>query len=143
MSTDVFVHRRTVRFGECDPAGVVYYPVFFHWFHETMEAWFEEALGVSYDEVLKTCGFPAADISSQFRKPIQMGEKIELHLCIEHLGRSSLALRINVCDLDGGQRATALVRCVCIGQSKDGFQFRPMEIASPLRAEMQRFVSLD
>ena len=142
MSTDIFIHHRTVRFGECDPAGVVYYPVFFNWFHEAMEAWFEQELGISYAEVLETCGFPAADISSQFRKPVQMGEEIMLHLLVEHLGRSSLALRINVCDLQGMQRATALVRCVCIGQSEDGFQFRPMEIPAALRTEMQRFVAL-
>ena len=52
-----FLHHRTVRFGECDPAGVVYYPIFFNWFHECMEVWFEEALQTPYAEVIQNIGF--------------------------------------------------------------------------------------
>ena len=61
-----FLHHRTVRFGECDPAGVVYYPIFFNWFHECMEVWFEEALQVPYAEVIQNIGFPAKSCEANF-----------------------------------------------------------------------------
>jgi 4-hydroxybenzoyl-CoA thioesterase len=48
----------SVRFGEIDQARVVYYPRFFHYFHQTFEEWFARALGVSY--------FPACASKASF-----------------------------------------------------------------------------
>ena len=52
-SNQNFRHSRIVRFGECDPAGVAYYPEFFNWFHQAMEACFEDYLGVPYAEMIE------------------------------------------------------------------------------------------
>ena len=62
----IFTVERTVRFGECDPAGVLYYPVYFNWVHETMEIWFEEALHVPYRDALQTHGFPSKTATFQY-----------------------------------------------------------------------------
>ena len=136
---EVFRHHRTVRFGECDPAGVVYYPVFFNWFHEAMEAWFEMELQVPYAAALKRFGFPAAETSATFRKPISMGERIQVELSVERLGRSSVVLNLEVCDEKKEIRATGSVRCVCISVEEGAFQFTSVEIPSNLRREMERF----
>ena len=85
-----FVHSRIVRFGECDPAGVAYYPEFFNWFHQAMEACFEDHLGVSYAEIIKTTGFPAVQTSAEFRMPLAIGSSIDVEVGIERLGRSSI-----------------------------------------------------
>ena len=58
----------SVRFGEIDQARVVYYPRFFHYFHQAFEEWFARALGVSYpDLVLKeNIGFPSVRVETEF-----------------------------------------------------------------------------
>ena len=143
MSDDAcFLHTRTVRFGECDPAGVVYYPVFFNWFHETMEAWFEEELQLSYAEAIERFGFPAVETSAQFRSPIVMGEKIDIQLRVEKLGRSSVLLGFMIFNKQRALKASGQVRCVCIQVDQEGFQFAAMEIPTFLRQEMKRFTAL-
>ena len=70
-----------IRFGEIDQAGIVYYPRFFNYYHQTFEDWFEYELGVSYAKVLKEerMGFPIVKIHSEFFKPLHFGDKIVNH----------------------------------------------------------------
>ena len=141
MSEGNFFHcTRTVRFGECDPAGVVYYPVFFNWFHETMEAWFEKELKLPYATALQKFGFPAVSTSAQFRRPIAMGEEITIQLSVRKIGRSSVLLNFDIYDVGQELKANGQVRCVCIGVDSAGFQFSSLEIPDHLRNEMNRFL---
>jgi 4-hydroxybenzoyl-CoA thioesterase len=137
----VFRHLRTVTFGECDPAGVVYYPVFFDWFHQAMEAWFAQALRQPYAEVLQTVGFPAARTGADFRRPCRLGEPLAVEVRITRLGGSSLTLGFTVVGaVDGVVRATGETVCVCIpasGAAEAGFQFRPVPIPTVLRTAME------
>ena len=136
----VFQHRRTVRFGECDPAGVVYYPVFFNWFHEAMEAWFEEGLGTPYAEATRSVGFPARSTEAGFHSPCRMGERLTVLLSLSRLGRSSMRLELRIEGDDGGLRATGSVSCVCIGVEPDGFRFKSQAIPETLRERMEPFL---
>jgi len=43
-----FTARINVRFGDCDPAGLVYYPALFHYCHAAMEEFFSARCGISY-----------------------------------------------------------------------------------------------
>ena len=136
---NVYQYNRIVRFGECDPAGVVYYPVFFNWFHETMEAWFESGLHEPYAKVIQTFGFPAKKISAEFHRPCKMGEALTIELTVAELGRSSLRLAIVVKGVDGKSKATGDVLCVCIGVAAGEFQFRSHPIPEELRQKMSQF----
>ena len=138
----VFRHRRTVRFGECDPAGVVYYPVFFNWFHEAMEAWFEEGLGTPYAKATRSVGFPARSADAGFQAPCRMGDRISVLLSLSKLGRSSINLSLRIEGEDGSLRATGTVSCVCIGVEPDGFRFKSLEIPGDLRKRMEPFLIL-
>ncbi|MEC7984044.1 MAG: thioesterase family protein [Myxococcota bacterium] len=133
---------RTVRFGECDPAGAVYYPVFFNWFHELMECWFEDALGLPYRECLQTMGFPAKETGAEFFKPCTVGEELRLQLFLSHLGKRSLCMEIEVFS-ESTLKAKGFVVCVCIGLEKDGFRFSSKEIPTTLRDKMMKFLRSD
>ena len=135
-----FVHRRIVRFGECDPAGVVYYPVFFHWFHELMEVWFEEALELRYSECIQEQGFPAKETKAEFFRPCAVGEEVELRMSLGHLSSRSFRMNIEVWGQEK-KKASGHVVCVCIGVSGAGFRFAPKEIPVDLREKMEKFVS--
>jgi 4-hydroxybenzoyl-CoA thioesterase len=130
---EIYSTSRIVRFGECDPAGVVYYPVYFNWFHETMESWFEEGLGFPYAEFLLHYGFPAVETSAQFRKPVVVGERIDIELRVEEMGNSSILLVFSIISTENKITATGKVRCVCIQQTKEGFEFQSTPIPHSLR----------
>jgi len=70
-----------VGFGDCDPAGIVFYPNFFRWFdlatHQMMH-------GSGYDivRVRREQGLivgPLVDVGATFRSPATHGETIEIH----------------------------------------------------------------
>ncbi len=90
------VHRHPieVRFGDCDPAGIVYFPRFFDFFHQAMESWFAAHLEVDYGEVImgRKIGFPAVHTEADFARPCAFGERIVVELRVEGMGRSSLRL---------------------------------------------------
>ena len=132
-------HSRIVRFGECDPAGVAYYPEFFNWFHQAMEACFEEYLGVSYAEVIETIGFPAVQTSAEFRTPLPVGSRIDIEVRIERLGRSSIDWRF---DIKCGETLASVgrVKTVCISVSEGAFQFASTPIPSTLIPKLQTLI---
>jgi 4-hydroxybenzoyl-CoA thioesterase len=135
-----FQHHRIVRFGECDPAGVVYYPVFFNWFHEAMEAWFDEALRVPYAEVIKTVGFPAVKTEARFKQPFELGDEVVITLRLSALDRASITLEFDVLGQGGNVCAQGSVCCVSIGVEEGEFQFKAISIPVNLREKMSEFL---
>ena len=138
----LFCANRIVRFGECDPAGVVYYPVFFNWFHELMECWFEEELELPYRECLKTVGFPAKETSAEFYKPCTVGEELRLEMHLSTLGTRSFRMEIDVFSAEV-LKAKGYVLCVCIALQGDGFQFSAARIPDILRDKMMKFLRFE
>lgn len=136
-----FVYRFTVRFGECDPAGVVYYPRYFDWFHRTMEAWFGEGLGYPYHQVLEELGFPSVHAEADYKAPCRMGEQVDVQLRVGRLGRASVTLELAVVGPDGRQRATGRVVIVVIKMEPGGDQhFKLRPLPDHLRQAMARYL---
>ncbi len=80
-----------VRFGHADPAKIVYYPRFFEWFHDAMEAMFEDVSGRPYAEVLEgtRAGFPAVSLACEFKAPARFGELVDVEVFLSRLGERS------------------------------------------------------
>lgn len=131
-----FCHRRIVRFGECDPAGVAYYPEFFNWFHQAMEACFEEHLDTPYAEMIKTVGFPAVKTSAEFRRPLPVGSEISIAIHIERLGRSSIEWRFDI-HLGETLAAVGRVKTVCISVSEGAFAFASTPVPETLLPKLR------
>ncbi|MFT4977236.1 MAG: 4-hydroxybenzoyl-CoA thioesterase [Myxococcota bacterium] len=134
----VFSHRRVVRFGECDPAGVVYYPVFFGWFHEAMEAWFAERVGVPYATVLEEIGFPAVRTEADFSRPCRNGDEVTVDVVVEKMGSRSLTFAFTVRGAGEGEDVRARGKTVCVGiaAAADGFTFSSATIPAALRDQI-------
>ncbi len=83
-----------VRHGNCDPAGIVYTPEFFHFFNQAIEAWFCDCLGIDYYECLgpRGVGLGYAEASATFLAPCMMGEKLKIHVVVERVGTKSYSL---------------------------------------------------
>src|SRR4051812_15534274 len=93
-----FSTRIPVRFGDCDPAGLVYYPVIFHYCHIAMEEFFAERCGISYARLMadERIGFPTANIQSEFFSPLVYGDEAELEVKVSRVGQSSLTFEYSI-----------------------------------------------
>lgn len=88
-----FRARIPVRFADVDHAGIVYYPVFFHYFHVTFEEMFRERMGArAYVELLdeRKIGFPAVSSRATYSAPLRFGDEVEVEMSITRLGTKSI-----------------------------------------------------
>ncbi len=82
----------TVRFGDCDPAGLVYYPVLFHYCHAAMEEFVAARCGVTYPRLLaqRRLGFPTVNVRAEFFAPLVYGDVAEVEVWASAVGRTSV-----------------------------------------------------
>jgi 4-hydroxybenzoyl-CoA thioesterase len=76
-----------VQFGDCDPAGIVFYPNFSRWMDQASLAYFMACGIPPWRELVKTHGIvgtPLLEIHTQFFKTATYGETIEVHTTVEH-----------------------------------------------------------
>jgi 4-hydroxybenzoyl-CoA thioesterase len=93
----VFHQTRVIRFSDCDPAGMVFFPQYFVMLNALVEDWFTQALGVNYAQLLgkRRIGLPTVALQSEFRAPCRMGDAVEFRLQLERMGGRSLTLRVD------------------------------------------------
>jgi len=80
-----------VEWGDCDPAGIVYFPRFFEYFDACTNELFEKA-GFHKAEMLThygLLGIPMIDTRAQFYAPASFGEVVVVETRIIEWGRSS------------------------------------------------------
>lgn len=141
------VHRVRVGFGDCDPAGIVYFPRFFHFFHEAMETWFDRVLGLPYAEMIgvRRLGFPAVHTEADFVIPCAMGDEIAVEQRVVQLGRTSIrfAYRIRTADDPAAPtRLTGATVCVVMDLDPQRPTFRrAVELPPDLRARIEPLVA--
>jgi 4-hydroxybenzoyl-CoA thioesterase len=88
-----FTNTRTVRieWGDCDPAGIIYYPRYFAIFDASTALLFEAALGMTKFQMFKNLdfsGFPLVRTHARFLKPTRFGDDVTVESKIS-FGRSS------------------------------------------------------
>ena len=86
-----FSTRIPVRFGDCDPAGLVYYPTLFHYCHAAMEEFFAARCGTSYARLVaeRRLGFPTVNVRAEFFAPFVYGDEAEVEVWVSAVGRTS------------------------------------------------------
>ena len=91
------IARRTVRieWGDCDPAGIVFFPRYFAFFDACTAGAFE-AVGMPKPWLISQygiVGFPAVDVRGSFHLPSRFGEDVVIETAITEWGRSSFKVR--------------------------------------------------
>lgn len=139
----IHVHRHRVRFGDCDPAGIVYFPRYFDWFHQAMETWFDDALGIPYADCITTqrLGFPTVHTEADYLAPCALGDDLGIELTVGKIGNASVELLYRVVG-DGTERARGR-SVVCIVRLLDGGGVTPRRLDGELRAAIERFKELE
>ncbi|MCV0393793.1 MAG: acyl-CoA thioesterase [Rhizobiaceae bacterium] len=88
------VSRREVEieWGDCDPAGIVFYPRYFAMFDRSTALLVERAVGVKkigWRERYGVIGIPMVDTAAKFIIPSKYGDVIEIETRATRLGRTS------------------------------------------------------
>lgn len=104
----MFVNRRsvTIEWGDCDPAGIVYYPRYFAMFDAGTAHLFAAALGYDKFEMRKRfgiVGFPMVETAAKFIMPSRYGEVVTIESSVSRFGRSSFGVTHRL--LKGGSTA--------------------------------------
>jgi 4-hydroxybenzoyl-CoA thioesterase len=89
----MLTNRKTihVEWGDCDPAGIVYYPRYFAYFDNCTAALFEAA-GLPKHQMLKAygiVGIPMVDTRARFLAPSRFGDDVVVESSITQWRRSS------------------------------------------------------
>ena len=66
-----FHWQNPVRFRDCDPAGIVFYPRYFAMMNDLVETFFDEAIGWSFAEMHAHGGYgvPLGQVETRFTAP--------------------------------------------------------------------------
>ena len=89
------VYRTTIEWGQCDPAGIVFYPRFFDLFDVASARLFQAASGLTRTELIhrhKVIGWPMVNVQAEFRFSVRYDDAVEIRTVVDRLGKSSLTL---------------------------------------------------
>ena len=136
MSGQVFTTERSVRFADCDAAGIVFFPRYFEMLNGAVEDWFAGPLQVSFRElhVNRRVSVPTAAVEARFIAPSRLEDELTFALTVTRLGRSSCSLRHRI-SAGGALRFEA-------SQTLDyvGLSLKPEPWPEDLRARMANYL---
>ena len=94
----MLINRRSVRieWGDCDPAGIVFYPRYIAIFDACTSALIERALGMTTADYLKAydfSGHPLINTQARFLIPIRFGDDVVIETAASAFNGSSFDVR--------------------------------------------------
>jgi 4-hydroxybenzoyl-CoA thioesterase len=131
------VYSVNVQFGDCDPAGIVFFPNFSRWMDEASLAFFMACGVPPWRELVKTRGIigtPLLEIHTKFKKPATYGETIEVHTSVEEWSAKTFRHRHVV------KRGETLlcegteVRAFCIRDPENADRIKAIPVPEDIRA---------
>jgi 4-hydroxybenzoyl-CoA thioesterase len=93
-----FLTSRQVRFSDCDPAGIVFFPQYLVMLNGVIEEWFDSGLQLPYAEVIgvRRLGLPTVRLEVDFTAISRHGDTLTFSQDVEKLGRSSFTVATQV-----------------------------------------------
>ncbi|MDO9278587.1 MAG: acyl-CoA thioesterase [Polaromonas sp.] len=82
----LIVYEVDVMFGDCDPAGIVFFPNFLKWMDASSHNFFVKCGLPPFRVLEKTrgiIGHPLLEINTRFFRPATYGETLEIHTTVE------------------------------------------------------------
>lgn len=134
----VRVTRRTLAWGECDPAGIIFYPNYYRWMDEATWALFASA---GYPAERMRAGeysLPLVDSRCEFLASPKFGDEVELRSQVSRWGRSSFSLAHEFALVGDGRVLArgAESRVWCRYESGPGSPLRSVAIPDEVRAAL-------
>jgi 4-hydroxybenzoyl-CoA thioesterase len=114
--------RLTIEWGDCDPAGIVFYPRYFAMFDASTAALFARASGMTKKAMLRhydVVGFPMVDTRATFRVPCAFGDEVTIESSVTEFRRASFDVRHRLLRDDGTEAVEGSETRVWVGRHPD------------------------
>lgn len=121
MATHSNTRMVRIEWGDCDPAGIIFFPNYFRIFDHSTAMLFETALGMTKFEMFKRLeftGWPLVRTQAKFIKPTRFGDDVSVVSAIA-FGRSSFEVEHKL-SLDGELCAECSEKRVWTVRDADG-----------------------
>ena len=81
----------TITWGDCDPAGIVFYPRFYYWFDTTFQRWLQsnELSQAILQERYGIIGTGAIDTGATFKSPLKDGDVMQVNAAVSQWSAKS------------------------------------------------------
>jgi acyl-CoA thioester hydrolase len=134
-----FRHRLRVRWSECDPQGVVFYPHYLAYLDHALTELWREAVG-PYTEMVSQHGVDlvVAQAGMRYRDSARFDDELEIAATVLRLGGTSMITAFTIERVaDGALLTEGELRHVFV----DPDDFRKREMPARVRAGLERFAA--
>jgi 4-hydroxybenzoyl-CoA thioesterase len=123
-----------VRFSDCDPAGIVFYPKYFEMFNSLIEDWCRDQLRFSFNEIVtrRGWGLPTVHLEVDFPAPSSFGDTLRATLALRSVGKSSIGVDMTLRGPDGAFRVKGKAVLVLTNRATN----RPIPLPAELRERL-------
>jgi acyl-CoA thioester hydrolase len=132
----VFVHRLRVRYGECDPQGLVFNANYLLYYDVGFTELWREAIGPWQAMVERGVDVVVAEAGLRFRAPARFDDAIDLRIRIARVGTTSFGTEFEIVR-DDTLLLEGTMRHVCV----DAQTWRKTELPDWIRAGLSRFTA--
>jgi 4-hydroxybenzoyl-CoA thioesterase len=90
-----FTRSTRIEWGDCDPAGIIFYARYYEIFDVSTTMMLEHALGMNKIAYLKAydfLGHPLAETRARFLRPTRFGDEVAIDTAVVACGRSSFKI---------------------------------------------------
>lgn len=131
------IYEFPVTFGDCDPAGIVFYPNFSRWMDASSLNFFVTCGVPTWKELVKTTGIigtPLLEINTKFSKPASYGDVLQIHTSVEEWRGKAFMQRHIV--RRGGELICegTEMRAFCIRHPDDPSRIKAIPVPDDIRA---------
>lgn len=130
------LYRVEVQFGDCDPAGIVFFPNFLRWMDQASLAYFRACGLPPWRELERSRGIvgtPLLEIHTRFVQSATYGETLEIETVIEHWAKKTFRHR-HVVRRDGVTLCEGTeVRAFVVRDAEDPARIRAIAIPDDIR----------
>ncbi len=134
----MLTNRKTIEieWGDCDAAGIVYFPRYFDMINGVVEDWFAGALNLPHHHFIRDrrIGLGPAHAEADFMKPGFLADELVFAVLIDRIGNSSLALAVHA---HRGEEPVLKARLVIVTTSL--VEHRAIPIPDDLRSALERY----
>lgn len=137
VGTNPLVIRRRVKWGECDPAGVVYTVTFSEYVISAAELFYGSLFGTTPQRAKDEQGFgtPTRALDFDFRRSLRPDEEFEMTVTVAEIRNRTYVLRICARTLDGDIAFLAHLTPVCVARGER----RSIDIPPAFRQALERY----
>ena len=131
------VYEVEVMFGDCDPAGIVFFPNFSKWMDASSLNFFVKCGVPTWRELFKTTGIigtPLLEIHTRFMRTATYGETLQVHTSVQEW-RSKTVLQKHIVMRGDTVLCEGLeTRAFCIRHPEDPDRIKAINVPADIRA---------